>query len=76
MSLGKAPICCKKSASFIDHGPRIQYWYCKVCKKEVASSDNSKNDYKRENDLFKSEGQSHWADAIRQANIFKQGRKS
>lgn len=72
MSLGKAPSCCGKKAMFIDHGPKIQYWYCKECKKEVPSKDNSKISSEKtsemtDDDIFALMAQSNWADAIANA---------
>lgn len=28
--------CCGQKAVWIDNGPRLQYWYCRDCKKEVG----------------------------------------
>ena len=27
--------CCDKEARWVDNGPRLQYYYCDVCRKEV-----------------------------------------
>lgn len=31
------PSCCGKEAEWIVQSARLQYWYCRECKKEVAS---------------------------------------
>lgn len=30
------PTCCGLESIWVDHGPKLQYFYCQECKKEVA----------------------------------------
>lgn len=29
------PTCCKEPTVWVDYGPKLRYYYCRVCKKEV-----------------------------------------
>lgn len=42
MSAG--PLCCGQPATWVNQGPRLQYYYCKECKKEVPDTTPVKKD--------------------------------
>lgn len=31
----KPPVCCQKEARYVYNGPRVEYWFCGVCRTEV-----------------------------------------
>lgn len=46
------PLCCNVESKYVDLGPRLQYFYCGECKKEVnPGKDAVRNE--EENDIWK-----------------------
>ncbi len=46
------PVCCGQPSTWIDQGPRLQYHFCKICKKEVTSIPAADKKDESEDDSF------------------------